>query len=375
VVDTPYIQSLLPSPLSELYPYLPFMHGLSIGDVATFCSVDPPDPSPVPTADQFLNMISGYPWSDVQYVNDWLIRVTQYFLWFGLCECASVTTPAPTNPTLPSPMPAINPGDIVGLPTILPCDNQAEYTFHASSTSSGGLGPPSPGYTGANVTLMRVYYHCTATSGAGYAFSWSVGWHLGTSLVATSGPFFAAVGATGHQDMSPPAAWDNAITSWSRGAGSGTSDLSMSADLYCDNGIPGGTQQPCCPPDPTLMAKLQSILDLVTLTQRQNAPFAYVSGAMHGGLTGTGSFGVQGILGLLANASVPSSSSLIGGTPDVRLPIGRINFATLDGWTDRYELVTDSQLVIPPAAGIYTDVGYSLEPGVTLSLTELLREP
>jgi len=374
VIDNAYIQSLLPSPLSELYPYLTFMHGLAIGDVATFCSVDPPSPSPVPTSDQFYNMVTGYPWADVDFVNNWLQRVTQYFLWFSLCECASVTTPTPTNPTLPT-MPAINPTDIVSRPLIQPCDTQPTFIYHASNVSSGGVGPPSPTYSGQNVTLMRVFYSVNATTAPGYAFSFSVNWHIGTTTIATSGPFAVAVGSSGHFDMAVPAAWDNAITVWTRGAGSGNSDLNVSAELYCDNGIPGGSAQPCCPPDPLLTGKLQAILDLVTLIQRQNAPFAYIAGPLHSGLSGDGVVDVEGIIGLLANSSVPDSATLIAGTPEVRLPIGRLNLATDDGYTDRWELVTDSQLILPRFGGLFTHVGYSLAPGVTLALTELRREP
>lgn len=113
---------------------------------------------------------------------------------------------------------------------------------------------------------------------------------------------------------------------------------------------------------------------MVTLIQRQSVPFAYVSGTTHSGLTGTGTLSVSGILGLLVNAGVPTSTSDIAGTPDVRIPIGRVNFGTADGYRDRDQLVTDSQVVFPAVAGLYTVIGYSLEPGVTATFTELVRE-
>jgi hypothetical protein len=114
---------------------------------------------------------------------------------------------------------------------------------------------------------------------------------------------------------------------------------------------------------------------MVTLLQRQAAPFAYVSGPVHSGLTGTGSFAVQGILGLHASASGLSGIGLRVGTPDVRLEIGRLNLGTSDAYSDRVQLVLGDQVVFPAAAGLFTVVGYTLEPGVTLTVTELLREP
>jgi hypothetical protein len=154
-------------------------------------------------------------------------------------------------------------------------------------------------------------------------------------------------------------------------------DYTIHVDGYCgyNPSIPGGPAPASCPPDPFLQIQLDQILQLVTLIQRQNVPFAYIAGPLHSGLTGTGVVAVSGILGVLANASVPASTSLLPGTPDVRIPIGRLNLATADGYTDRVELVTDSQIFFPRAAGVYTSIGYTLEPGVTLALTELVREP
>jgi hypothetical protein len=145
-------------------------------------------------------------------------------------------------------------------------------------------------------------------------------------------------------------------------------------DVYCDGVQPGQTNTPCCPPDPILTAKLDAILQLVTLLQRQVAPFAYVSGPVHSGLSGHGSVSVSGILGMLAELTVPDSMGLIDGSPQVHLRPGRVNFGTADGYEDRHELVLGAQLIFPDVAGVWTAVGYSLADGVELTLTEILRE-
>jgi hypothetical protein len=114
---------------------------------------------------------------------------------------------------------------------------------------------------------------------------------------------------------------------------------------------------------------------MVTLLQRQTAPFAYVSGASHTSLSGTGTVAVQGILGVLLNVSIPTRAGEVVGTPDTRFSVGWINFGTADGYGPRQFIESDSQVLFPAVNGIWTIVGYSLLPGVTMTLTELIREP
>jgi hypothetical protein len=84
---------------------------------------------------------------------------------------------------------------------------------------------------------------------------------------------------------------------------------------------------------------------------------------------------VQGILALHASATIPASADLLAGTPEVAIDIGRLNLGTADAFMDRQLLVLGDQLIVPMLPGIFTVVGYTLRAGVTLELTELLREP
>jgi hypothetical protein len=162
---------------------------------------------------------------------------------------------------------------------------------------------------------------------------------------------------------------------WQGGTNSGT--IAGSAAFNCSTfPTPPSGVQPCCTStDPITRATLQSILDMVTLIQRQTVPFAYISGATHSGLTGTGSISVQGILGVLLNVSVPARAGTEVGTPDTVYDCGWINFGTADGYSDRQFITSDSQVVFPAAAGAWTLVGYTFLPGVTVTITELIREP
>lgn len=384
VVDSQFVQSLLPPALAWLYPYLPFMHGLQIEDTATFCSIDPPTFS-VPTAVEFFGFVTGNNLAHVIAVNQFLQDVTQAFLWYNLCECASVATPAPpTAPSPPAGLPDINPPDVVSpLPgagcgtyeATAPVTQQtfSTYLIGIENTAQRITVPLPAGATRAVITC-DVSGPQTGVNGA---------IHFDFLTYSPTTPFVDAYQTAPLQTGTSNTA-TRTITAGTNafviqcGPGSvsyaNTNTAHVLVTFYCGT-LPGATTSPCCPPDPVLSGKIEQLYQLLTIIQRQIAPFAYVSGATHSALTGTGTVSVSGILGLLANCSVPSSASLFGGTPDVRRPIGRINLATADGYTDRWELVTDSQLILPRAAGIFTDVGYSLEPGVTLTLTELIREP
>jgi len=125
----------------------------------------------------------------------------------------------------------------------------------------------------------------------------------------------------------------------------------------------------------SMSAQLGWIRTDVELIQRQGVPFGYVTGAVHAGLTGDGSFDVADILGLAVNCTtIPGYLGLEAGTPDEHLFLGRLNLGTLDGWTPRQLLVDQPQLLLG-VSGAVTVVGYSLAGGVVATITELRREP
>lgn len=124
VVDQQYVQSLLPAALAFLYPYLPYMHGLQIGDVGAFCAADPPTFS-LPTGPQLLDFLTGNNLTNLSLVNTFLQNLTKAYLWRSLCKCVDNSTPNPVvPPTDPGNLPAVNPSPYVALPTSVPCLQQ-----------------------------------------------------------------------------------------------------------------------------------------------------------------------------------------------------------------------------------------------------------
>jgi len=146
-------------------------------------------------------------------------------------------------------------------------------------------------------------------------------------------------------------------------------------EAFCGGAAPGGTQQPCCPPDAATQAQLDQILQLVTIIQRQAAPFAYVYGANHTALSGHGSFAVSALIGVSVDVTtLPASYGQRDGSPVELFDIGYVTLGTADGYETSRRIDHDGALVLPPAAGAFTSVGYTLSPGVVVSIRELVRE-
>lgn len=381
-VDQAYIQSILPSGLAWAYPYLPFMHGLEIGDPASFCAVDPPTWT-VPTASQIMDFLTGGDYFNVNLVNNFLQDVTRAYLWYGLCQCTTVATPAPpAAPTAPAGAPLVNPAGTVlsqqtacltiNLDAHLLSITDPLYVNYVSAFTPLPAGCTSVTAVGSYNPTDTFYptapHYCTAdiywfnAAGTNLSHSQMIGIAPGDQTSTATPP----VGATQFQTIL-----------WNRGQ-LVPADIQCQLRFFC--GTPGATgtgYNPCvaCPPDPILMARLNQLSVTMDLIQRQLSPFAYVSGAAHHSLTGSGTLSVQGILGALLNVSGLSDYGVDYGTPDTYFDVGTLRFGTPDGYGSEIRIDTDSQVVLPPAAGLFTVIAYDLNPGVTMTLTELVREP
>jgi hypothetical protein len=115
---------------------------------------------------------------------------------------------------------------------------------------------------------------------------------------------------------------------------------------------------------------------MVTLIQRQSAPFGYVYGTNHAGLTGSGEITVADLIGVSIDVTTnPGYTGLIVGDPATIFKVGRVNLGTADGWTVSRDIDHDGSLVLPVQAGVFTKIGYTLNPGVVVAVRELVREP
>jgi len=349
----------------------------------SFCASDPPVDPGVSGAD-LLALATIGPGPLTADAADRVTQLLERYAWYTFCECASVTTPAaPAPPSQPSGTPAIDPGQQVGYPAVQPC---MEYGIASLTVNVGGglnvntflykdfdgtnFGAP------INVTSMQCKLTVTQTTGSGSSVRIRFQQQDANSVVVQTDTKLVVNGTTNSLLVQRNALSVNVFVDLLVTGGSGSVTWSNAYfDLFCDGQQPNGVASPCCPPDPILSSKLDVLLQMVTLIQRQSVPFAYLTGTVHSGLTGTGSIAVTGILGVLLNVSAPVRAGVDVGTPDTNWDLGWINFGDSNGYEDRIWLRGTSQILIPPTAGLFTVVGYTLTPGVTLALTELVREP
>lgn len=379
VIDQQYIQNLLPSGLAWLYPYLPWVHGLEIGSVPAFCAADPPSFT-TPTAAQIYNFISQGPIGDFITVNQFIEDITKRYLWYQLCECASVSTPAaPSPPSAPANLPVVNPPNVTGLPAVGSCGH---HVVPAAAFGAAGINqkyyddqtvPP----TTTSVTVV------TNSSAAGathptvtMVLSW-IGAHAPavTPVLATTS-YTISSGAIRTDTFPWPQGALGFLIQSNTPAGGSTDLLTLTIDYLCNGGVIGAPQPTPCPPDPAVRQLLKQIYELLTLVQRQAAPFAYIYGTNHTGLTGDGELAVSDLIGVSVDVTtLPTSYGSVPGTPAELYGLGFVSLGTADGWSKSQRIDHDGTLLLPPQAGVFTRVGYTLSPGIAVSIRELVKEP
>ena len=397
-IDQQYIQSLLPPVLAWLYPFLPFMHGLQIGDVPTFCSTDPPLVPALPSASDFLSFITGGNIASFINVNQFLQDITQTYIWYQICHCTVGSPSSYTPPSNPGNLPAVNPPTLVTPPGCAPCFSITSpvltMTHVHAGPPTGYSDPPFPPYTaGVGPSMLfppnpsYLEFVLTVTPAGVTHDNYEVVLDLqdpqgtfGSFIVTPSGGYSSGTHSAASSNTWPggarPYGWNVIeIRDFSTGV-QGSDQVQLTANVYCNGCKPGAAQVACCPPDPQMMGLLTQLATAVTLIQRQLAPFGYIASTVHSGLTGNGSFSVSDLLGM--KASITAGSSLIGttsGTPPELFDAGFISFGTSDGYSKSFRIDHNPTLMFPEDCGLYTLIGYTIPVGLTVSLTELVREP
>lgn len=359
--------------LGHLAAFVGYLGNVITLHLPDICALDPPADSGLSGADLLLLATLG-PGPLTAGPVARFTQLIQQFAWYEYCTCTVVDTPAAPDPPTITGIPNINPNTFP-LPLVPPC-------------YSADFGTPDLGFADSFVDItyttgvptLIVAYVTTQCIGIGdCSDTWLTvqpSWTDANGDNSTTLP--PSVVPTGGSDVfqyipHPVPTETNFFLTTEEGLGD-LNSVRVHIDVYCNGTQPGQTQVPCCPPDQTLTAKLDAMLSLVTLIQRQVAPFAYITGAVHSGLSGTGTIDVQGTLGVLCNVSVPDRAGRDDGTPVTVFDVGWINFATDDGYTERFFLSSDSQLILPRVPGIYTHIGYTVAPDATVTITELLRE-
>jgi hypothetical protein len=123
-----------------------------------------------------------------------------------------------------------------------------------------------------------------------------------------------------------------------------------------------------------LAQQVNSISQYVTLIQRQKVPFAYSAGRLHSGLSGSGQFNVQGLIGLAVElTTLPPGIGETSDDPTIYFRAGWVATGTPDGWR-RSSTISHNPMWIDVQPDD-TLVGWTFTPGVIGNLQEFVREP
>lgn len=116
-------------------------------------------------------------------------------------------------------------------------------------------------------------------------------------------------------------------------------------------------------------------LELVTLVQRYDTPFAYIRGATHSNLSTEGVFAVPRIIGLELAVTSRGQKRLALGNPDYVYDLGWAALADGNGMIEEMRFTRDHQLWLPRHASDATRFQWAVQPDVVFSATELYAEP
>lgn len=371
-------------------------------NLSTFCTVDPPT-LPTFTALDGVDLLNVYdPVRNVPAAAKFQDLVG-YYLWFQVCHCDSVVTPAPAAaPAEPAGFPQLNPSVAPPVTESNACFSTTRLIRIADVPLVAGAGSNAWNLTPYMMTPngVQVQAYVGATIAAADFPPGAVRFRSTTRTISGGPATLVSGGQVKYEDSPTHALGFGGIDLAPNGQSATSSmrtvvgaptlvtiqwdfqpaltnlEFELTLEFFCTTSPGSEPVTPCCPPDPILDGQLQQILGLVTLIQRQLAPFSYIGSTAHAGLTGNGSIAVQGLIG--ARFQITADSDVQGelaGDPTVRSEVGWFNWGNADGVTAREFLNANQQLSFPAAAGQYTAIHYSLGVGVTLTITELEREP
>lgn len=369
----PYLApSGIPAALDWLRQFLPYLPRLEI-DTTELCSVDPPGWPTWFTRDDLIS-VATKSWFDVPLsVKNKFEQALKQAFWYNFCQCTAASTPAiPAPPAAPADLPATNPPSYFPVGSKPPCLVREGYLENVGAFNRVIIPTiilPTPG----PLTLQAVHrYTLIGSVRTDFVLSYQWLTPAGAGLTETFG-FAISPGSTELVPIPVGAGRLNTIIH-PNAPYTSLDGITTTLNWFCGGDTPNTPNAACCPPDPTLIAALSRIELLVNLIQRQAVPFATIDGPVHAGLTGSGEISIQGVLGYRVSATaIPAYVGEQGGTPPTRWDIGWVRTGYPSGWSDRQFLDVDDK-VIAPVLGDATRIGYSLSPGVTVTVTELLRE-
>jgi len=381
--------------LTWLAEALGFIAGINF-ILPSLCATDPPA-DPGITAGDISCIIIPVPGvcnqpAAIQKVVDLISR----FAWFQWCECVSGTQPtAPSLPTPPTGIVTVNPTTIIGAGAQSICVDTT-FTFPIPTGGTQRFTTGLPGVTiqslggstfGAPFSVIqqpapvRVQVNWSIDSTGPHADSYSLSLTEQTisgSTIATHGVSLAAAGTSGQFIFTPAS---NVYTmKWEvtpNNTVNQSNFLTVHLQMWCTaNPFGSAGPQGCCPPDPQLSSALQDVQTLVTELQRYLLPFAYILGSVHSGLSGTGSFAISRLNGMLISVTtLPSRAGESVRDVDKFFDLGWVSIQTADGLIDQIPINRLAKVWQSPLFPEATLFGFFCTPGVVISLTEIEPEP
>jgi hypothetical protein len=331
---------------------------------------------PTITADDLFNLIRPTKWSLGVLAAEKVTQLAQVYTWYTFCQCISGGTPAaPAGPAAPSGAPQLNPPAYVTAPNApAPCQRNvgASYNDPSACGTGGCTLLADPFNAGITPTTVSFRGRRVAAGASHPAASARITWLKDLTTLSTELWNFP-YGDTTFDRPVPPTA-----TSFRFEAvygGTSTDLWGAQYEVYCGP-PPGQASFSQCGPDARTLGLLEQIWNLVQLIQRQAAPFSYVLGTQYAGLTGRGQLPIEGCIGVKVElASIPNWAGVAVGDPDTLWLDSWINWGNSDGWLPREFLRAAPHLSFPPLPGQYDTIGWSLADGLSVTITELIREP
>lgn len=372
--------------------------GLVAYDLSVFCVTDPPAMPTITAGDWVAALTLSDPVSHAQAIAKFQDMFAN-LLWPTFCKCDVGSTPAP--PSLPSPpanLPTVNPTALPTGPSASPCwDSHQAYSI-APGTSVQRLGAITP-ESGTPITVtiggsnFSAYPIPAGANSAAYTatFSWtgvlSFAQQASLTFYTSAGGVISNVllGSTGngngvsfHTTFSIPSTAAFWIATCANNGANPALGLDLELTFFCAGSSSTALSTPCCPPDPSETALLQTILQLVTSIY-QGLPTdlnSFAEATVHSGLSGNGTvpIGAQTIAVKVSITTDIAGAPIDTGSPDYYFSRGYIVPITLEApIAATRKLVYNPQVFMLPK--LTEEVGYSLPVGLVISITELTPGP
>lgn len=362
--------------------------------LANICAADPP-PDPGLTALDIAEFLNAYdPVHSVpatKRVQDWFF----HNFWWDFCQCVGTQVTPP--PITPFPNSTVGTGTPTSQPTqacwdttlseptlnqfiaanpifgIVPANAVVNVTTAETGIPNAVIMPSGINNCSAAITANGTLGNSQGVFSINFYNSSGAFVGQSPSILAdanhTPGTMIAIPIPTGAASWQPFYGTNQAVT---------FDSLTIELTFFCSGQSPTGVNSSCCPPDPTVQFYLNQILGLSTYISQHLAsgalPPTYTKGAVHAGLTGTGTIPITGLFGMLVQVTtgIPTSPQLPG-VPPYEWSVGWMSVLTPDGMLDEIRLTRQAQVWASGLFPFANEFGYQLNAGFTATFTELTQ--